>query len=79
MNKRNFLKGFFWTFLQNNDKQLVRDPVCGMWINPEDAACEIIYEGKIFYFCAPGCIKDFQEDPRKYLQNLTVGKSEEYS
>lgn len=45
----------------------MRDPVCGMWIEPEDAADETIYEGKIFYFCAPGCKIAFDREPEKFI------------
>ncbi|OGU77477.1 MAG: hypothetical protein A2V93_00270 [Ignavibacteria bacterium RBG_16_34_14] len=50
-------------------KQLVRDPVCGMWIEPKDAADETLYKDKIFYFCAPGCKKEFQKNPEQYFSN----------
>ncbi|MDO8550588.1 MAG: YHS domain-containing protein, partial [Ignavibacteria bacterium] len=51
---------------KENKRQLVRDPVCGMWIEPDDAADMEIYKGKIFYFCAPCCKKDFEENPEPY-------------
>lgn len=54
---------------QKNRKQLVRDPVCGMRIEPEDAADETIYKGRIFYFCAPGCKKEFLMNPEQYFPN----------
>jgi len=25
------------------------------------------YQGKIYYFCAPGCKKAFEKEPEKYL------------
>ena len=53
---------------KGNKEQLIRDPVCGMWINPEDAADETIYKGKIFYFCAPGCKKAFEKEPEKFIK-----------
>jgi len=52
---------------EKDKEQLVRDPVCGMRINPEDAADETIYKGKIFYFCAPGCRNAFEKNPKKYF------------
>ena len=45
----------------------VRDPVCGIWIEPEDAADIEFYKDRIFYFCAPCCKKDFVENPEQYL------------
>lgn len=54
-----------------NNKQLVRDPVCGMWFEPEDAADETMHVGRIFYFCAPGCKIAFEREPEKFIsENL---------
>lgn len=65
---------------QNNNKQLVRDPVCGMWIEPDDAADLSLYKEKIFYFCAPGCKKEFQKNPEQYFPNKqNEEKNNEYS
>src|SRR5256885_13059477 len=50
-------------------KQIMeRDPVCGMSVDPAKAAATVDYAGKMYYFCAPGCAKRFQQDPEKYLQ-----------
>jgi P-type Cu+ transporter len=43
------------------------DPVCGMEVDPKTAAESWEYEGVTYYFCALGCLKDFQEDPDSYL------------
>ncbi|MEP6896659.1 MAG: YHS domain-containing protein [Chloroflexota bacterium] len=43
------------------------DPVCGMEVDPSEAAGTSEYKGKTYYFCAPGCKKDFDKDPEKYL------------
>lgn len=45
----------------------VKDPVCGMEIDPETAADKSEYQGKTYYFCAPGCKKAFDKDPQKYI------------
>lgn len=52
----------------------VQDPVCGMWIEPEDAADLEFYKDRIFYFCAPHCKKDFNENPEKFI----IQKKESY-
>ena len=44
----------------------VRDPVCGMMIDPADAAGSSIYKGETIYFCNPSCKKKFDADPEKY-------------
>lgn len=53
--------------INSSNKLTVRDPVCGMWIEPEDAADIEFYKGRIFYFCAPRCKKDFVENPEQYF------------
>ena len=45
-----------------------RDPVCGMSVDPNQAAAKVEHGGKTYYFCAPGCAKRFQQAPEKYLQ-----------
>ncbi len=44
------------------------DPVCGMMIDPKEAAGTSEYKGKTYYFCSKGCKKDFDKDPEKYLK-----------
>lgn len=43
------------------------DPVCGMEVDPENAAGESEYQGKKYYFCSPGCKSAFDRDPEQYL------------
>ena len=45
----------------------VHDPVCHMDIDPETAAGRSEYEGQTYYFCSPGCKKDFDRDPAGIL------------
>jgi len=45
----------------------VRDPVCGMDIDPAAAAGRSEYKGQTYYFCSLGCKKSFDKDPEKYL------------
>jgi YHS domain-containing protein len=45
----------------------VKDPVCGMEIDPERAATSVQHEGQTFYFCSPGCKAAFDNDPARYL------------
>ncbi len=43
-----------------------KDPVCGMDVDPENAAAQVEYKGKTYYFCAPGCKNAFEKEPEKY-------------
>jgi P-type Cu+ transporter len=45
----------------------VRDPVCGMIVDPQQAAGSAVYQGQTYYFCSKGCAAKFQTDPEKYL------------
>jgi YHS domain-containing protein len=47
--------------------QQVKDVVCGMMVDPDTAAAKVTYQGKTYYFCAPGCKAAFERDPQKYL------------
>jgi P-type Cu+ transporter len=43
------------------------DPVCGMTVEPAEAAGSWVHEGKTYYFCNPSCLERFKADPRRYL------------
>jgi len=44
----------------------VTDPVCGMVIEPTNAAAETTYRGQTYYFCSQECKTAFDKDPQKY-------------
>ncbi|MGB9103530.1 MAG: YHS domain-containing protein, partial [Terriglobales bacterium] len=44
-----------------------RDPVCGMMVDPAQAAGKAEYQGKSYYFCNPRCEQRFRAEPEKYL------------
>jgi P-type Cu+ transporter len=44
----------------------VVDPVCGMTVDPEEAA-SASWEGQRYFFCAPGCLRRFEADPARYV------------
>ncbi len=46
----------------------VKDPVCGMMVDPSTAAAKRTFGGKDFYFCAEGCARTFDSDPKKYAK-----------
>ncbi len=46
----------------------VKDPVCGMSVDPAKAAATAEHKGKSYHFCCAGCATKFQADPEKYLQ-----------
>jgi YHS domain-containing protein len=46
----------------------VKDPVCGMEVDPQQAAGRSEYQGRTYYFCSPGCKASFDRDPAKYVK-----------
>ncbi len=44
----------------------VKDPVCGMEIDPGKAFGMVAYQGKTYYFCSNDCKSSFEKDPVKY-------------
>ncbi len=45
----------------------VKDPVCGMDVDPDTAKHRHEHAGKAYYFCSAGCRLKFESDPQKYL------------
>jgi len=43
-----------------------RDPVCGVTVEAE-RALRLAHDGRVLYFCSPGCSLEFQSDPARYL------------
>ena len=41
---------------------LVRDPICGMLLEPEQAKASLERDGQTYYFCATGCRDQFERE-----------------
>src|SRR5215831_19218941 len=50
-----------------NEPVLVKDPVCGMSVDPARAKVHTDHDGKTYYFCCEGCATKFRAQPDKYL------------
>jgi YHS domain-containing protein len=53
-----------------NPGTTVKDPVCGMDVNPEVASAAGLtaeHEGSTYYFCGRGCMLDFGDEPRRFF------------
>ena len=48
-------------------KDGVRDPVCGMLVDPHTTQHRHQHEGRTYYFCSGGCRSKFAAEPTKYL------------
>lgn len=47
---------------------MVRDPVCGMSVDPATAAHQARHDGQDYFFCSAGCQSKFVADPERYLK-----------
>lgn len=45
----------------------VKDPVCGMTVDPATSKHRATYQGTTYYFCSDGCRTKFMADPAKYV------------
>ncbi len=45
----------------------VKDPVCGMQVDPHTAVHSAVHSGRTYYFCSAGCRERFTASPEKYL------------
>ena len=43
------------------------DPVCGMQVDPQQAAGTSEYQGTTYYFCSAGCKRQFDKDPEQLV------------
>lgn len=61
----------------NSKTSLVKDPVCGMMIDPHTAkGGSSLYNHHTYYFCNPKCKVKFDAEPLKYLEPKAVTKVE---
>ena len=54
----------------------VVDPVCGMTVPVGDEAGRWTYKGGTYYFCARGCLEEFQDDPERFLRGGRIVMSD---
>ncbi len=58
-----------------NSAHHMKDPVCGMDVDPETAKHKAEHGGKTYYFCAAGCRTKFIAEPLKYLEQGSASKA----
>src|SRR5215813_13778556 len=49
----------------------VRDPVCGMEVDPHATAHRATYDGRAHYFCSSGCRDKFLAAPSTYVTRVS--------
>jgi Cu+-exporting ATPase len=60
---------------QHDHHATVRDPVCGMTVNPATSKHRFEYRGETFHFCSAGCRTKFAADPVAYLEKDSKPKA----
>jgi Cu+-exporting ATPase len=50
---------------------IVRDPVCGMTVDPATSKHRFDHRGETYHFCSAGCRTKFAADPGQYLDKTT--------
>ncbi|NIN01048.1 MAG: heavy metal translocating P-type ATPase [candidate division Zixibacteria bacterium] len=55
---------------------MLRDPVCGMEVEKEQAVGRSVYNGKEYYFCSKVCKERFDQAPKKYVQSKVDSRTE---
>ena len=56
--------------------ETVRDPVCGMSVDPHSAVHRTDHDGHPYYFCSAGCRTKFIAGPAKYLTHAEMQSHE---
>ncbi|QCO16929.1 heavy metal translocating P-type ATPase (plasmid) [Azospirillum brasilense] len=51
-----------------DDRPKVKDPVCGMMVDPERTGHHAGHGGQTFHFCSARCREKFVADPKRYLK-----------
>ena len=46
----------------------VKDPVCGMTVDPGQAKAAAVHDGKTYYFCSDTCREKFEQAPAKFIK-----------
>ncbi|HUY19013.1 MAG TPA: heavy metal translocating P-type ATPase [Candidatus Binataceae bacterium] len=55
----------------------IKDPVCGMTVDPATAEHRFVYRGTTYWFCGAGCRQRFESNPKKYLHPESAARQSE--
>ena len=57
---------FFKKLFSNEDK--VKDPVCGMTVDPQNSEFKSGFKGAVYYFCSKHCKTQFDQNPEQFIK-----------
>jgi P-type Cu+ transporter len=52
------------------------DPVCGMKVDPDNAAGSYEYKGRTYFFCGKSCLNKFRQEPKSFIEGGTGPEKE---
>ena len=55
----------------------IKDPVCGMTVDPKNAAATAVRGGITHYFCSTSCRDNFEQAPEKYIGASVQGEHQQ--
>lgn len=58
--------------MPQDKRQAVRDPVCGMNLDPETANHRGEYRGRSYFFCSAACEERFKANPHAYMSAIAA-------
>ena len=59
---------------KSHGNAVVKDPVCGMTVDPAKAAASSEYRAMTYFFCSAGCKKKFDSAPDMYLSPSQIAE-----
>ena len=57
----------------------VKDPVCGMMVDPQKSAAKVEHRGMHYYLCSARCAERFEKNPEKFLASPGTAGMEHHS
>lgn len=51
-------------------EELLKDPVCGMRMRPDEAVYTSEYQGGLYHFCSEACKTKFDQDPARFVASM---------
>src|SRR5882724_855038 len=57
----------------------VKDPICGMMVDPQKSAAKVEHGGMNYYFCSARCAERFEKNPEKFLAAPGMAGMEHHS
>lgn len=56
--------------MSSNGEERLFDPICGMWLAPEQVATTYTYIGRTYSFCSAECCELFVRRPEAHVVRL---------